>query len=303
MAAGSCAGGGAVLSADVLEALLAAGIVADPRSPRLVEGGSINTCYRIAARDGRQLFLKLNEPDCADMFAAEAEGLRELRAADAVRVPEPVANGLAESAAWLALEWLGLEAGSPAAAARLGAALAAQHRHTAQRFGWRRDNTIGSTLQRNVQQDDWLVFLRNYRLGFQLRLAAGSGGSAELQDKGQRVLEALPRFFGSYRPVPALLHGDLWAGNWGMIGAAEPVIFDPAVYFGDRESDLAMTELFGGFPREFYGAYGAAWPLDAGYPVRRDVYNLYHVLNHLNLFGGSYQRQALSLMDRLLSRP
>jgi fructosamine-3-kinase len=294
-----------VLTADVLEALLGAGIVADPRATRLVEGGSINACYRVAARDGRAWFLKLNEPDCADMFAAEAEGLRELAAAGAVRVPRVVARGTTAGATWLALEWLELGPPSPAAAARLGTALATQHRHAARQFGWHRDNVIGTTLQRNVRQDDWLVFLRQYRLGFQLRLAAGDGdgGGAELEDKGARLLEALPRFFEGYRPTPALLHGDLWGGNWGTLAGGEPVVFDPAVYYGDREADVAMTELFGGFPAAFYVAYRAAWPLDAGYEVRRDIYNLYHVLNHLNLFGGAYRRQALALLDRLLSRP
>ncbi len=292
-----------MLGADIVEALLAEGIVIDLKSPRLVEGGSINACYRLTARDGRRLFLKLNEPDCGDMFAAEFEGLNELRGADAVRVPEPLAHGVAAGAAWLLMEHLDLEPGSAAAAARLGAALAAQHRHTARRFGWRRDNTIGSTLQRNRMQADWPAFFGAYRLGFQLRLAAENDCGAELHDKGARLLEQLPRFIDGYEPVPSLLHGDLWAGNWAMTSGAEPVIFDPAVYYGDREADVAMTELFGGFPREFYVAYEAAWPLDAGYGLRRDIYNLYHVLNHLNLFGGSYLRQAIGMLDRLLAVP
>ncbi|RMG29588.1 MAG: fructosamine kinase family protein, partial [Gammaproteobacteria bacterium] len=108
-------------------------------------------------------------------------------------------------------------------------------------------------------------------------------------------------FFTDYHPVPSLLHGDLWGGNWGTLESGEPVIFDPAVYYGDREADLAMTELFGGFGRDFRAAYEAAWPLDPGYRVRRTLYNLYHILNHLNLFGGGYLGQALSMMEALLA--
>ncbi len=278
-----------------------AGVTLVPASVRAVSGGSINACYSVRDRDGRNLFLKLNEQDCADMFAAEFESLSELRSAAAVRVPEPIAHGATDDCAWLLLEHLALEPGSPAAAARLGAELAAQHRRTAQLFGWRRDNRIGSTLQRNVQQREWLAFFRNYRLGFQLRLAAESGAGPELADRGARLLELLPRFFENHAPEPSLLHGDLWGGNWSMTAAGVPVIFDPAVYYGDRETDFAMTELFGGFPSQFRAAYEAAWPLAAGYRERRHVYNLYHVLNHLNLFGGAYLRQALALIDRLLT--
>jgi fructosamine-3-kinase len=291
-----------MLDADLLESLLAAGIAVDPRSPRLVEGGSINTCYRLRARDGRTLFLKVNEPDCETMFAAEADGLRELGRAQALRVPAPIAQGSGEGAAWLLLEFIALEPGSAAAAARLGTALAAQHRHSARAFGWHRDGTIGSTLQRNPWTQDWATFFATYRLGFQLRLAAENEGGAALADRGRRLLERLPALLAGHEPVPALLHGDLWSGNWGMTPTGEPVVFDPAVYFGDREADVAMTMLFGGFPREFYVAYDAAWPLDHGHEQRRDIYNLYHVLNHLNLFGGSYLRQAMGLLDRLLAR-
>lgn len=111
----------------------------------------------------------------------------------------------------------------------------------------------------------------------------------------------MERFFDGYSPLPSLLHGDLWSGNVAFARDGEPVIFDPAVYYGDREADLAMTELFGGFDTSFYAAYQSAYPLDAGYPVRRTLYNLYHILNHANLFGGGYVRQAEAMMDRLLA--
>lgn len=289
-----------MLSEELIAGLAAAGIALAPRSARAIGGGSINECYRVADRAGRLLFLKVNHADCAAMFAAEAEGLRELRAAAAVRVPQPLAHGVAGATAWLALEYLELEPGSGAAAALLGERLAAQHGHIAERFGWRRDNTIGTTPQHNAWCDDWTGFWRERRLRPQLDLAARAGFGSRLAERGERLCAALPRLFAGHEPEPSLLHGDLWGGNWAMTRAGEAVIFDPAVYYGDREADLAMTELFGGFPREFRAAYEAVWPLAPGYSRRRDIYNLYHVLNHLNLFGGAYLGQALTLMDRLL---
>ncbi len=290
-----------MLPESVSASLTAAGFRLQARSIRAIAGGSINECYRATAAGARTLFIKLNGPDCAAMFAAESAGLQALRRAGAVRVPEPLARGATADAAWIALEWLDLEAGTPRAGARLGELLAAQHRHTAPRFGWERDNTIGTTPQPNAWLDDWPGFWRERRLAPQLRLAAAAGHGQALAGKGERLLDVLPQLFAGHQPVASLLHGDLWGGNWAMTGAGEPVIFDPAVYYGDRECDLAMTELFGGFPREFRDAYEAAWPLPPGYARRRDIYNLYHVLNHLNLFGGAYLGQAGSLIDRLLT--
>ena len=290
-----------MLPETVCSSLAAAGLPVRPRSALAIAGGSINDCCRVEGRDGRALFLKLNGADCAAMFAAEFDALRELRDAGAVRVPEPLARGVGGDLAWLALEWLELEPGSAAAGERLGERLAALHRHTAQRFGWRRDTTIGTTPQPNGWLADWTGFWRERRLGPQLRLAAVNGHEGALGERGGRLLEALPRLFDGHTPAPSLLHGDLWGGNWAMTRGDEPVIFDPAVYYGDRECDLAMSELFGGFPREFRAAYEAAWPLAPGYRLRRDVYNLYHVLNHLNLFGGAYLGQAVALIDRLLA--
>lgn len=292
----------ASLSEPLLFALRAAtGLTLLPGSVSSVAGGSINACYRVVERGGKACFLKLNEADCAPLFAAEAAGLAELDAAQAVRVPAVLGHGVADDVAWLLLEHLDLEQGNAAAAARLGERLALQHRHGADHYGWQRDNSIGTTPQRNGWHYDWLAFWRQERLGFQLQLALRQGHRHELAGRGERLLAALPALFAGHQPAPALLHGDLWGGNWAMTAAGEPVIFDPAVYYGDREADLAMSELFGGFPLEFYVAYQQAWPLPPGYAVRRDVYNLYHVLNHLNLFGGAYLAQAASLMDRILA--
>jgi protein-ribulosamine 3-kinase len=235
------------------------------------------------------------------ILAAEADGLRALAACKVLRVPQVRASGSVEREGYLLMEWLPLMSNSSGAAARLGEALARQHLMRRSRFGWPRSNFIGATPQFNRESDDWIGFFREQRLGFQLRLAAEDGHRGELQDAAATVVSGLPKLFAGYTPHPALLHGDLWSGNWGVLADGGPVVFDPAVYCGDRESDIAMTELFGGFPQEFYDAYKMHAPLDAGYAVRRDLYQLYHVLNHLNLFGEGYLAQALTLMQKLNS--
>jgi fructosamine-3-kinase len=145
------------------------------------------------------------------------------------------------------------------------------------------------------------VFLREQRLLPQLQLATANGADAKLIERGERLCELLGQFFRQYQPRPSLLHGDLWGGNWSADTTGGPVIFDPAVYYGDREADLAMTRLFGGFGASFYSAYETAWPLDADAATRSTLYNLYQVLNHCNLFGGGYQRQARAMIDQLLA--
>lgn len=270
-----------------------------PTAIEPVGGGCINRTLVVS--DGRQrFFVKLNCPDRADMFAAEAEGLRALRAAEALRVPAPICTGRGREA-FLVLEYVDFGSEQPTSLEQLGRGLAALHRCTQPRHGWHRHNTIGTTPQDNTPADDWIDFWRQRRLQPQLRLTAENGYARALTPRADRLLARLADFFCDYRPAASLLHGDLWAGNHGVDRAGVPVIFDPAVYYGDRETDLAMTELFGGFGARFYAAYREAWPLDAGYTGRRSLYNLYHVLNHLNLFGGGYLAQATRLIDQLLS--
>jgi fructosamine-3-kinase len=268
------------------------------KTPRGVGGGCINQTYRVASSQG-PFFVKLNSDDCLDMFTAEAHGLEELSQAGSLRVPRPVCRGVAGRQAFLVLEHL--ELGGSGSAAALGEGLAALHRVTADQFGWYRDNSIGSTHQHNCHSTDWAHFWAEHRLGFQLQLAASNGAGRRVQAQGERLIEALPVLLSGRQPEASLLHGDLWSGNYAYTRAGEPTIFDPAVYYGDRETDLAMTELFGGFGRDFYAAYQHAWPLDAGYATRKKLYNLYHVLNHFNLFGGGYLSQAQGLIDALLS--
>jgi fructosamine-3-kinase len=232
------------------------------------------------------------------MFEAEAEGLAELRQAGVLRVPEVYDVGTDAAGAYIEMERFEFERGGERDAARLGKGLAALHRHTADLHGWHRDNTIGPTPQHNPQTGDWVAFFRTHRLQFQLDLAARNGYTGELWDRGNRLSDQLGELFAGHDPAPSLLHGDLWAGNWGVADGV-PVIFDPAVYYGDRETDIAMTQLFGGFDGAFYREYQRAWPLTSGSAERLELYKLYHVLNHLNLFGPFYLGQALSILRRL----
>ena len=232
------------------------------------------------------------------MFEAEVDGLNELRSAGVIRVPDVVDCGTANGQSFLVLERLNFEQPSRETERRLGEQLAMLHRHAKDHFGWFRDNSIGLTPQKNDLSSDWIEFFRHYRLGYQVELAAANGYGSEIVELGAELSDRLGALFVGYEPVASLLHGDLWAGNWASVGG-EPVIFDPAVYYGDRESDIAMTMLFGGFGKVFYGAYEASWPMAPGHERRLKLYQLYHVLNHLNLFGRSYYERAISLMREL----
>ena len=270
-----------------------------PGAPRSMGGGCINTAVKLCEGE-RCYFVKLNDARQLAMFEAEYEGLAEMAGAEAIRVPQPLCTGSDGREAWIAMEYIPLGRPSAQSQAEAGAQLATMHRQRSEEFGWHRDNTIGSTPQPNDWTAGWVHFWRVHRLGFQLELAAGHGYTGRLQDLGARLLGEIPAFV-DHDPQPSLLHGDLWGGNIGYDPEGTPVIFDPAVYYGDREADLAMTELFGGFGGDFYAAYNEVWPLDAGYKVRKTLYNLYHILNHLNLFGGGYGGQAVGMMERLLS--
>jgi len=271
-----------------------------PEPEGRVGGGSINRCYRWPSASG-PVFVKVAAGAAAAMLEAEAAGLAELARARAVRVPRVLACGTAGTSAFVALEWLESGAATEASAARLGAQLAAQHAVSAPHHGWWRDNTIGSTPQANGTAASWPEFFRERRLRPQLELAVSRGFGALLEAPGERLLEGVEALLATHRPPPALLHGDLWGGNWLSTPDGEPVIFDPAVYYGDRETDIAMTGLFGGFGPRFYQAYAALAPLPPGAELRRELYNLYHLLNHANLFGGGYAASARRVIERLLA--
>ena len=260
-----------------------------------IGGSGLSTAW--ALRVGpRRYFVKVAPASAGTGFAAEVEGLRAIDRTGAVRVPSVVRYGTGADTAWLVLEWLDLVNGGRGAA--LGRALALLHATTAPRFGWHRDNTIGPTPQANDWCDDWTAFFRDRRLVPQLELAARNG-HADLAQAGYALLQRILDLLADHRPRPSLLHGDLWSGNAATLAGGEPVIFDPAVYYGDAEADIAMAALFGGFDTAFFEAYASVAPLASGHVRRRTLYNLYHVLNHANLFGGGYLAQARRMMDEL----
>lgn len=265
-----------------------------------VGGGDINAAYRLKA-EGVDWFIKLNRAALSDMFTAEAAGLKEIIASGQIQVPVVVSHGQHDGQAYLLLEYVELLALRGSSVGLLGQQLARLHQIRQPFFGWFSDNTIGTTPQHNGRDSDWIRFWQRQRLGKQLQVAAANGFAGNLQKKGAALLEKVPLFFSTYQPQASLLHGDLWGGNAASDIYGNPVIFDPACYYGDREADLAMTELFGGFSQGFYTAYHDEYPLDSGYKTRKNLYNLYHILNHLNLFGRGYQHQAEGMMDQLLA--
>jgi fructosamine-3-kinase len=262
---------------------------------RSVSGGCINQAW-IVTGTGRSFFVKRNDSSKVSMFEAEVLGLLQIEEAQAIRVPHPICWGTDSSGAYIVLEWIELNRNQNWTA--LGQQLAMMHRMShPSGFGWDRENAIGSTPQINTWNQDWPSFFAKCRLQYQIECAQKKG----FYSKGFEILlAAIPEFFKDYQPQSSLVHGDLWSGNIGSMTSGEPIIFDPAVYFGDREVDVAMTELFGGFPGEFYRAYDQIFPLDKGYSQRKNLYNLYHVLNHFNLFGGGYVSQAERMIQQLL---
>jgi fructosamine-3-kinase len=271
-----------------------------PSSASPVSGGSIHGAWRLS--DGlRHYFVKTAAVVAAPMFAAEAQGLQALADAAVVRTPTVVTLGHTESHAFLVLEHLDLATLDRQGGARLGAALAQLHKVAGDSFGWARNNFIGATPQTNTPHPSWPHFFGERRLRPQLELALQNGMDKALVAKGYAVIERIGGLFIDYRPMPSLLHGDLWSGNAAQCLDGTPAIFDPACYCGDRETDIAMAELFGGFPASFYAAYRTAWPLDSGYELRKPLYNLYHILNHFNLFGSAYLGQAQRMIEKLLS--
>ncbi|WP_423822616.1 fructosamine kinase family protein [Salinisphaera sp. SPP-AMP-43] len=267
---------------------------------RAAMGGDINDAHVLS--DGRhQFFVKTNRADRRAMFEAEAAGLKELRQSAALRVPEPITVDSSDDTAFIVLEYVELERPTRAAMSALGEGLAELHGIVAPRHGWDRDNTLGPNPQHNTPHADWVEFWRENRLA--VMLDALTPSYPELAREGDRLLAALPDLLAGHTPEASLLHGDLWGGNAGMDSAGTPVIYDPAVYYGDRETDLALTELFGGFAPEFYEAYWGAWPPAPGYrEIRRPLYQLHHLLNHARLFGGGFAGQAQRVMQQLVAQ-
>lgn len=263
-------------------------------------GGCINSGYRINGTDGSSWFVKINSADLLDMFRAEFDALQQLSKHSDMRIPQPLCFGSDSQQAFLVMELL--EFGGRGSMRQFGENLAQMHQHTTAEFGWHRDNVIGSTHQPNQPQSNWIDFYRQQRLQHQLTLVQQRGFTSRDYDNGMELCQRLDQFFSDYTPSASLLHGDLWSGNYAFCRSGEVAIFDPATYFGDRETEIAMTELFGGFSEQFYAGYNSIWPLDSGYTVRKKLYNLYHILNHFTLFGGGYGTQAAAMIQQLLAQ-
>ena len=267
------------------------------RAASRVSGGDINSAWRIETASGQTLFVKWNLQPLPSMFEVEARGLHLLAQAEAVRVPQVAA--VIDQPPALVLEWIEPGAKTNVSAETLGRELAQQHRSLGATFGLDHANYIGANPQINTPCDAWIEFFRDRRLGEQAKLAEARGHlTSDRSRRLDRVMDRLDQWIDPASVVPSLLHGDLWGGNALVDAAGQPVLIDPAVYYGDREAEIAFTELFGGFGTRFYAAYTEAWPLNRGYADRREVYNLYHLLNHLNLFGEGYG----SAVDAILRR-
>lgn len=270
-------------------------------SSRPVGGGSINQTEVLTLSNGENVFLKTNTHPPKDFFQAEARGLDLLRQVNSgPRIPKPLGLESGPCPRFFLMEYV--EESSPTRDfdSRFARALANMHRVTQESHGLDHDNFIGSTVQKNTQEKDGLKFFRDHRIRFQQELARTSGKlPAPLDKQLDRLCDKLESLLNITGEKPALLHGDLWSGNYFQAKSdQQPCIFDPAVYYGLRESDLAMTELFGSLSDSFYKAYHEAFPLNPGYRERRDIYNLYHMLNHLNLFGSSYLSSVESIVNR-----
>jgi fructosamine-3-kinase len=273
------------------------------KNSRSVSGGSINQCQVLELSNGTAVFLKLNENPPNDFFTAEQKSLNLLRSVpDGPRVPKPISLGPGTKyAKLLMLEYIEPASPTDGFYETFAQALAHCHRSTQCFYGLDHDNYIGRTDQINTEEKDPIVFFRENRIRFQQKLARQSGLIDKILDnKLDHLNDKLASLLDVSGEKPALVHGDLWSGNYFADRNQVPCIFDPAAHYGLRESDLAMTELFGRLPQSFYDAYHEAFPLNPGYETRKDLYNLYHLLNHLNLFGRSYLSQVEATVNHYL---
>ncbi|HBR95904.1 MAG TPA: hypothetical protein DD979_00805 [Gammaproteobacteria bacterium] len=247
-------------------------------------------------------FLKLLPAADLRRLHNERLSLKTIAETNTVCIPHCHCVGKTDTHAFALFDYLELRAGGVAAQAALGQQLAAMHRHTDPNYGWPEDNAIGPTPQPNARSSCWITFWQEQRLDHQIGLAKSKRCPQSTLAKLRDVSSALPDVLSDHAPEPSLLHGDLWAGNHGFLADGQGVVFDPASYYGDRETDIAMTTLFGGFSSHFYRGYEQAWPLSPGHKKRRDLYQLYHVLNHFTLFGGHYAAEAHALSERILGK-
>ncbi len=271
-------------------------------STHAISGGDSHTAYQLHTT-AQNYFLKLAPLHQLPILEAEQHNLNALLQSNTLSCPTPYATGTYQDHAWLLMEFILLTpSGNETQRGKDLALMHHQINRKPQPFGWFEDNFIGLTAQQNTWSSDWVHFYGQHRLLPQLELSQLKGAPSTLYQSGRKLINALPFWFQDYQPEASLLHGDLWAGNSAFNSEGEPIFFDPACYYGDRETDLAMTELFHGFSPDFYQGYHEIFPIDSGYQQRKPLYQLYHQLNHFNLFGGTYLQQAEQSIQQLLQQ-
>lgn len=271
----------------------------EPSEQSALSGGCISQAQVLTAKDGRRFFVKSNNLGFGKFFEAEAEALREIQKSSTVQVPQVIVLGFLKDSSFLVLSYIEEGRSTQQGQRELGRQLAMLHKSKKPYFGWSMDNCIGATPQPNPRSECWVDFYRHQRLAHQIDLAASKGATFR---GSEDLLKHLEAFFFGYSPQPSLLHGDLWGGNASYDSEGKPFLFDPASYYGDRETDLAFTSMFGGFSSAFYEAYEHTYPMHSGFKTRKTLYNLYHELNHFNLFGGGYANSAQSSILQLTSQ-
>ena len=266
-------------------------------SLKSLSGGCISDAFRLTLENNFSLFLKFNSEVKNDMFIKEANGLKEIKKSNTIRVPSVIKA----TNEFILLEFIEPGKQKKNFFEDFGRMFASMHKFSNEHFGFYENNFIGSNEQDNIADDEeknnWVKFYFNKRILFQVELAEKLGNStSELRESVSALENKIEEIIGSSNDKPSLLHGDLWGGNYMVDENGNACLIDPAVYYGNREADLAMTKLFGGFNSEFYSSYNETFPLADGYEYRENIYKLYHVLNHLNLFGRGYYSQALGLI-------
>ena len=265
-----------------------------------ISGGSINQTHVLNLTNGQRVFMKQNPSPPTDFFLSETRGLKLLsQVKNGPRIPKPLAVQSVSRPTFILLEYIESSSEDENFAEKLALSLAELHRMSQEHYGLDHDNYIGSTPQKNRLEKDGIVFFREQRIDFQRQLARRSGLLPVTIDKEiDSLCDELGKFLNISGEKPALLHGDLWSGNYFPDSEGKPCVFDPAVYYGLREADLAMTELFGRLPQKFYDVYQEVFPMNPGYEERKDLFNLYHLLNHLNIFGSSYLSSVQQIVKR-----
>jgi len=263
-----------------------------------VSGGCISNAYKVRLKNDKHVFLKVNPSVNKDMFSAEAHGLQELSKAGVIRIPEVI--GFNND--FILIEYIDSSHKQKKFSEDFGRKFAMLHKFHSDYFGFYEDNYIGSNPQKNIASENeklsWVNFYSNNRLLYQFNLAERLGNStSELNRSRSKLENKIDTIIAETDEKPSLLHGDLWGGNYIIDETGYPCLIDPAVYYGNREADLAMTKLFGGFDSKFYAAYTEVFPLSEGYEYRENIYKLYHILNHMNLFGSGYYGQCLDLIN------